>query len=165
MITTWRCTTSLTCRRAGWAWRRRRRPKSTRRARRRHPALGASDFHILHTPGHTQGSVSLDSLRKQAGCRGHALPRQHRAHRPAGRQQQQILASIQTQADDAARMRSVYPRARTGDDDRAGEGAESVPARVNAERQYWRDQSTLIAALLFRLAYPRSPATLRPSHG
>ena len=44
----------------GWECSPRRGPRSTaRRARATSCVLGDAEFHILHTPGHTQGSISI----------------------------------------------------------------------------------------------------------
>jgi len=57
--------------------------------------LGQTEFHVLHTPGHTQGSISLWIPSEQkTGGRRHAFRRQHRPHRSAGGDGRQILRSI-----------------------------------------------------------------------
>ena len=73
--------------------------------------VGATEFHVLHTPGHTQGSISLWMPgRGQTGGRRYALPRQHRPHRPAGRRWQADPALHPRQADAAAgRYGSSFP--------------------------------------------------------
>ena len=58
--TTRRFTTRWRCRQAGWEFQRQSAPKSTARSRDGDSLrLGPAELHALHTPGHTQGSVSL----------------------------------------------------------------------------------------------------------
>ena len=48
--------------------------------------VGATEFHVLHTPGHTQGSISLYIPSEEKLVAGDTLfLGQHRANGPAGR--------------------------------------------------------------------------------
>jgi hydroxyacylglutathione hydrolase len=81
-------------------------------------ALGETPFHVIHTPGHTQGSISLWIPAENKLIAG-AVPRQHRPHRSARRRRSADPPIHSHQADDAAGGCCSRPGARAEHDHRA----------------------------------------------
>ena len=99
---------------------------------------------VLHTPGHTQGSICLHFAPVgSVDCRGHALCRQHRPHRSAGRQLWPDHGLAALPPVGPARRNPGAPRPRPGHHNRPGAGLESLPesTRPLAESSTERAQS------------------------
>ena len=94
---------------------------------------GQTEFHVLHTPGHTPGSISLfiPSGGKADRWR-YSVSRQHRPHRSAGRQQQEDYAIHSREVVRAARAHGGGARAWNEHDDRARETAQSICGRFSS---------------------------------
>ena len=90
--------------------------------------LGPAEFHVLHTPGHTQGSLVSVIPDENKVIAGDTLFRDSigRTDLPGGNTRQ-ILSSIKTRLLELPDHTRCISRTRSGDDNRQRKRAESVP--------------------------------------
>ena len=98
--------------------------------------LGPAEFHVLHTPGHTQGSISLWIPAENKLVAGDTLFRDSigRTDLPGGNYNQ-IIASIHTKLMNLPEEATVIPG--HGPETTVGsrKGSQSVPAPLNVTRE------------------------------
>ncbi|MGI8961961.1 MAG: MBL fold metallo-hydrolase [Bryobacteraceae bacterium] len=92
--------------------------------------LGPAEFHVLHTPGHTQGSLSLWIPEENKLIAGDTLFRDSigRTDLPGGNTRQ-ILSSIKTRLFELPDHTAVFP----------GHGPETTIGREKARNPFLRD--------------------------